>query len=232
MQPYFFPYAGYFQLIAAVDLMVLVSDFPYLKGGFVNRNRMIVNGVQNWLTLPVSKASPNKSIEQHQVCLDSSARSKTLQKIRQAYAKAAHLREVMGILEGGLPPNGSGLASALWGGLHQCGRALQISTPMQMINACDIAPGSSGEQRVLEICRHFGAKEYLNLPGGRALYSPQVFANHGIRLGFIEPEFIAYSQINTLAFVPKLSILDLLMNVKPSSRPHFLNPLCIDWAGV
>ena len=229
MQPYFFPYIGYFQLIASVDLMLFVSDFLYKKRGFVNRNRMIVNHSQSWLTLPVRKSSSNRTIEQHHVSLDYLAKHKMLRKIEQSYAKAPHLVEAMSILAQGLPSDQSGLAPTLLQGLNNCSLALGIKTPTLMVHAAEIAPNSSGEQRIIDICSDFGATEYLNLPGGQSIYSPNSFSSRGIRLGFNNPLIDIYPQANAKEFIPKLSILDLLMNVSKHERPRFTRPQGIFW---
>jgi hypothetical protein len=229
MQPYFFPYIGYFQLIASVDLMLFVNDVPYIRHGFINRNRMIFNRSQSWLTLPVRQSSSNRTIEQHRVSLDSLARNKMLRKTEQSYAKAPYLFETMSILSQGLPPDQSGLAPPLLQSLNQCSLALGIKTPTLMVHATKIAPESSGEQRVIDICKHFGATEYLNLPGGQSIYSFNSFSSHGIRLGFIDPSITIYPQVNAKEFIPKLSILDLLMNVSKDERPRFTRPQGILW---
>ena len=54
MQPYFFPYIGYFQLMAACDVFLVYDDAQYIYGGWVNRNRILVNGTAQWLTVPVA----------------------------------------------------------------------------------------------------------------------------------------------------------------------------------
>ena len=45
MQPYFLPYIGYFQLLAAVDTFVVLDDVNYINRGWINRNRLLINGV-------------------------------------------------------------------------------------------------------------------------------------------------------------------------------------------
>ena len=44
MQPYFLPYLGYWQLLAAADQFVLYDEVNYIKGGWINRNRILING--------------------------------------------------------------------------------------------------------------------------------------------------------------------------------------------
>jgi hypothetical protein len=60
LQPYFFPYIGYWQLIHAVDCFVIYDDVNYIKGGWINRNRLLINGVPTYITAPLHHSSPYK----------------------------------------------------------------------------------------------------------------------------------------------------------------------------
>lgn len=51
MQPYFLPYIGYFQLMKAVDRYVIYDDVNYIKGGWINRNNLLVNGRKQLFTI-------------------------------------------------------------------------------------------------------------------------------------------------------------------------------------
>jgi hypothetical protein len=69
LQPYFFPYIGYFQLMQAVDVFVIYDDAQYMKGGWINRNRIRCSGKSTWLTLPVRRDSRELSINQREYLL-------------------------------------------------------------------------------------------------------------------------------------------------------------------
>ena len=62
MQPYLFPYIGYWQLIHAVDTFVIFDDVNYIKKGYINRNNILVNGQKQTFTLELMSASQNKLI--------------------------------------------------------------------------------------------------------------------------------------------------------------------------
>jgi hypothetical protein len=95
MQPYLFPYIGYFQLIAASDLFVVYDDVQYMKGGWVNRNRIQVNGAATWLTLPVEKASYRESIAARRYVDDPAVRHRLVKTIELAYGSAPHFAATM-----------------------------------------------------------------------------------------------------------------------------------------
>ena len=62
MQPYFFPYIGYWQLMNAVDTYVVYDDVAYIKGGWINRNNILMNCAKNLITIPLKDASSFKNI--------------------------------------------------------------------------------------------------------------------------------------------------------------------------
>ena len=70
MQPYFFPYIGYFQLINAVDKFIILDDVNYIKKGWINRNRILLNGKDYLFTIPCEKISQNKLINEVEVIKD------------------------------------------------------------------------------------------------------------------------------------------------------------------
>src|SRR6476646_4989685 len=67
MQPYFFPYIGYFQLIEAVDLFIVYDEIKYTKKGWINRNRMLVNGRDVLFSLPLKNASDALNICEREI---------------------------------------------------------------------------------------------------------------------------------------------------------------------
>ena len=91
MQPYFFPYIGYWQLIHAVDCFVIYDDVNFIKGGWINRNCILENGKRVFFTLETQGASSNKLINQVLVGENSNILIKTL---NQNYQKAPYFQEV------------------------------------------------------------------------------------------------------------------------------------------
>ena len=62
MQPYLFPYIGYFQLITAVDMFVLYDNIKYTKKGWINRNRLLQNGVDAMFSIPLKNAPDHLNV--------------------------------------------------------------------------------------------------------------------------------------------------------------------------
>ena len=64
MQPYFFPYIGYWQLIHAVDVFVVYDDGKMITNGWIHRNRILDFDGQTPRTIgvPMKKKSVSHTI--------------------------------------------------------------------------------------------------------------------------------------------------------------------------
>ena len=96
MQPYFFPYIGYFQLIHSVDLFVIYDNIQYTKKGWINRNRILRGGKDMLFSLPIKKASDYFNICDRELA-DNFDKHKLLNQIRGAYTRAPHFNKVFPI---------------------------------------------------------------------------------------------------------------------------------------
>lgn len=208
MQPYFFPYLGYFQLIRAADVFVVYDDVQYIKGGWVNRNRVLMQGEARWLTLPLRHASPNRRIDQLEAPMQ--GRGKLLKTLHQCYARAPEFREVFPLLESIIMCEEINLARFLEQSLFRLCSYLEIHPRWLRSSELRKPFGLKGEERLLAICEAADITHYINLSGGRGLYSSKAFALRGKRLSFIQQGQVTYPQF-TACFTPDLSIVDLLM---------------------
>jgi len=207
MQPYFFPYIGYFQLIHAVDAFVVYDDVNFTKGGWINRNFILSQGKRTRIILQSRGASQNLLINQ---ILVGDNQVKLLKSIQQSYVKAPHYNDVMPLIEGVLINGERNLAKYLAHGLRAVCSYLGLTA--EWVFSSDLQKDNTlrGQQKVLSICHVMGADHYINLPGGRSLYESTLFEKEGIKLSFIAPKKIEYKQRNK-SFEPFLSIIDVMM---------------------
>lgn len=213
MQPYFFPYLGYFQLVNAVDVFVVYDDVQYMKGGWINRNRILLDGAPAWISLPVM---PSEST--HNICEKTISgreydkhRTKILGQLHAAYRKVPFYKETLPIIESILSFENLSLSAFIFNSLQKICRYLGIDTPLVLsstLNKND--ENMSGADRVIAICESQDASTYVNAIGGRELYRAEDFAAKNIDLRFIEMHPITYAQ-GGAEFVPYLSIIDVLM---------------------
>lgn len=207
MQPYFFPYLGYFQLMAAVDRFILYDDVNYIKQGWINRNRILINNQAHYLTLDLQGASSFKKI--NEVGLSFNA-SKLLKTIKQAYGKAPFYQETFPLIDKILFFEQNNLAAFVINSIREISAHLAIKVKIHVSSELNVGSDKSGQERVIEICRFFQATKYINAIGGKELYSKEIFRENGITLKFINSNFVRYQQFDH-EFVPFLSIIDVMM---------------------
>jgi hypothetical protein len=212
MQPYLFPYIGYYQLMHAVDRFVVADDVAFIKQGWINRNRLLINGAAAYFTVPVRRHHANTLIRDVEIDdgADGRWRVTLLKTITNFYRRAPSFAAVYPLVErviGGPFKNVADMARA---SLHEV--CAYLGAPVSIVES-SAAYGNAhlkGQERVIDTCRAERATDYINAVGGRALYSPEAFLAHGIRLHFLSTGTIEYQQFN-LPFVPSLSVIDVLM---------------------
>lgn len=214
MQPYFFPYLGYFQLLNLADLFVIYDDVNFIKRGWVNRNNLLVNGRVYLFSVPLHNASQNELISV--VALDEAGlpvwRDKFLQTLTQAYKKAPYFGAVQPLVEEVLFTLNTTIAQLAASSLQAVASYLELSTALQPSSVSYNNAHLKGQARILDICQQEGATHYVNPTGGSDLYDAAYFSAAGIDLKFIKPQLPMYPQLGKQDFMPSLSIIDVLMN--------------------
>lgn len=210
MQPYLLPYLGYFQLIGLAGEFVLHDDVQYIKGGWINRNRMLVNHASAWFTLSVRHADhalPIYARQWHDSPKESAA---VVRRLAAAYRQAPHFDEVMPVVRAALSFPTDNVADSLAHSLQVVCRHLGLATPVRSSRSLALDPNLAGQDRVIAICERLGAQTYVNPPGGVDLYDRPAFQARNLKLQFLQPSLTPYPQFGG-PFVPGLSIVDVLM---------------------
>jgi hypothetical protein len=210
MQPYFLPYLGYFQLMAAVDKFVIYDDVAFIKGGWVNRNRILVHGREHLLSLPLRRASPNRLINEISLGSDLRWREKLLDTIRHAYRRAPQFTDVFPLVRRILECAEENLALYLRHSLSLLKDYLEIQARLVPTSAIYGNRSLKGEARILDVCEREGVSEYFNTSGGTELYDREAFRARGVTLHFLEAMTPEYPQFGDV-YQPRLSIVDVLM---------------------
>jgi hypothetical protein len=212
MQPYLFPYLGYFQLLACVDKFVIYDDVSFIKQGWINRNRILVGGQPHLFSVPLRTASSFtriSDIEVHPELYDR-WRHRLLRTVEQSYRRAPCFAPVRRLLAAVLEDFRGSIANLALRSIMATASHLDIRTAIAP-SARDYGNGSlKGQDRVIDVCQKERAHEYVNLIGGRSLYAHDDFAAHGIALRFLRPRPFAYRQFAD-PFTPDLSIIDVMM---------------------
>lgn len=218
MQPYLFPYVGYYQLIKAVDTFVIYDDVNFIKQGWINRNRILLNGSDFMFNIILKGASSFKKINEIEVVCNN---HKLIATIEQAYRKAPYFNEVYPLLTNILLFKETNLAKYLTYALHATIAYLGINVSILVSSEIEKDTLLKGEDKVIDICKRLKATNYINAIGGRELYSKEKFAENSLILNFIKSKPIVYPQFKN-QFVSWLSIIDVMMFNSPEKLREML----------
>jgi hypothetical protein len=222
MQPYLFPYIGYFQLMHAADKFVMYDDVTFIKQGWINRNNILVNNGPHLFSVPVTKISSNTRICETGIAGPATWKPKLLKTFQLAYSKAPHYEVVFDLLEDILKTDALSISGLAIESTEQICRYLGIKTPIKHSASGYNNRELNGQERVIDICKKERADAYINPIGGLELYDREIFREAGIELNFIKSKPIEYKQFNA-KFVPWLSIIDVMMFNSPVEIDGLLN---------
>ncbi len=202
MQPYFFPYVGYYQLINSVDKFIIYDNIKYTKKGWINRNILNSNNSDKKITLPLMKDSDSLNIVERKLSNNwNKDKIKLLNIISSFYIKSPFYNEVFSLIEEIFSYTNSNLFYFLLNSLKKVNRYLDINTELVISSKIKIDHSLKGKDKVLSICKKMKADNYYNAIGGKNLYERKVFNSKGIDLKFLKIN----DSINTF------SIIDVMM---------------------
>ena len=186
MQPYFLPYIGYWQLIHSVDKFVILDDVQYITKGWINRNKIIVKGKEQWVTIPLKDANRNRMINEIDICDKTEWLPKLRRSITYNFSKSIFFEDIGKLLNGILDYEENNLSKFLIKSISSICEYLGINTEMLIASDCCPKGNLSGQNRVRNICENLGAISYINPPGGKSLYDASSFLEREISLNFLE----------------------------------------------
>lgn len=214
VQPYLFPYIGYFQLISEVDTFIFYDDVNFITRGWINRNKVLVNGKATYFTIPCKDASQNKLINEVKHAMTDKKRDKLLRKIKFSYSNAPFFDDVFPIVENVLHTESSYIADLAMQSIRKTSSYLNLETTFKISSEEYSNIDLGRAERLIDICKQEKITTYINPTGGKELYSKEEFQKEGVTLQFIEPSLKKYKQFDN-NFVPGLSIIDVMMFNSP-----------------
>jgi hypothetical protein len=223
MQPYFFPYIGYFQLINAVDEFVLYDNIEFTKKGWINRNRILVNGKDSFITIPLKSDSDYLDINRRRlVATWPKERESILNRITEYYRKSPYFDSAYPVISRCLLHEENNLFRFILNSLALLNEYLGIMTPFLISSTLPIDRDLKADKKVIAICRARQAGVYINPIGGTELYKKDIFRKEGIKLFFLQSHDVQYDQFGN-EFVPRLSIIDVMMFNSPGRIREYLS---------
>lgn len=213
MQPYVFPYLGYYQLLHSADRFVCFDDVNFIKKGWINRNRILLNGAAYTFTIPIAGASQNNTIRQSIIAEDASWKPKLLTNITHAYRKAPCFAEVFPAVEKLVTEAQGSIADMAEASLRLVVERVGLRVSIHRSSELALPEGIKAQERIIAVAAHHGATTYINPANGAHLYDAERFREAGMDLKFLRMNAgVTYPQYGHAGFEPHLSMLDALMN--------------------
>lgn len=212
MQPYLFPYIGYFQLINYVDKFVFYDDVNYIKRGWINRNKILTNQKEFLFTVPLNKASQNNLIKDTKISNSNYNvwKNKTLSTVVQFYKEAKYFEPTYQLVSSVLDDKHETISKLSINSITSISNYLGLTTDFIISSESYNNRNIIRADRLIDICYQERINTYVNPASGQELYDKNYFLKQGITLKFIKPLPISYHQFNN-KFTPWLSMIDVLM---------------------
>lgn len=219
MQPYFFPYIGYWQLLNYVDTYIVYDDVKFIKRSWVNRNYILVNNEKFLLTLQLKKVAFHNLINEVEMVR---YKTKQLKTITHAYSNAPFFSDIFPLLEELFLSQEHKLSCFLFNSIHLVMSYLGVNTRIVMSSSLEKNNKLRGQEKIIDICGKMNADTYINAIGGQELYNHNKFKDKNIDLYFLKTHDVTYQQYGKNKFIGNLSIIDVLMFNSPKEIGRFL----------
>lgn len=211
MQPYLFPYIGYWQLINVVDTFVIYDNIQFSKNGWFHRNNILLNNKKTLFSIPLKKDSDHLDVKDR--FLSETAKKqiqKIITQIENSYKKAPYFKKVFPLVKEIFLYENNNLFEYIYNSVIKLTDFLEIDTKIIISSTINIDHSLKSQTKVLAINKALGAIKYINPIGGKILYDNATFQKENIELTFLKSEISEYKQFND-EFIPYLSIIDVLM---------------------
>ncbi len=224
MQPYFFPYLGYFSLIRHTDRFILLDVVQFIRHGWIERNR-ILKPQEGWqyIQVPLVKHAREARIDEVKIRVGEAWQSQILRQLEHYRKKARYYPEVIAFLETAFSFRTESIADLNAHLLGETCRYLEIPFTREVFSemGLPIAPVTAPDEWALNICKALEADTYINPPGAVELFDPGKYAQAGVRLQFLQNRLSPYAQ-GGRPFQEGLSIIDVMMFNTPAEIRRML----------
>ena len=185
-QPYFAPHLAYFKLINAVDIFVSYDDVNYITRGWINRNKIIVNGDEKIFTIPLKHQSQFKKINEIEIDWNNRDIGKLFKTLKLSYSKSPFREDVMQIISNVFDNKPDLISTLALCSLKEFCKYLEIETEIKESSVERYPKTSDRTQHLINICKSEAADHYIHPIGGVELYCKDEFKQHGMSLNFLD----------------------------------------------
>ena len=219
IQPSFIPWRGYFSFFNQCDVFVFYDDVQYDKHGWRNRNQIKTHSGLQWVSVPVlTKGHSTQKILEAKIDYTINWQDKVLKSIRNAYIKAPHFENYFPCVQAIISKKWDTISNLDIALTTEIAQLFEIKCSFHKSSDIDIPQDFSKVRRLIHICQHFGANQYLSGPSAKDYIDAEnLFPNFKIELKYISYDFPIYEQLHG-EFQSSVSILDLLFNCGPDKK--------------
>ena len=227
-QPYFAPYAGFFQKALLSDILVLMDSVQFPQGTtWLTRNRFKNDQGALWITIPVWKKGLGlQRINEVRIYKEGRWARKAIISLKSAYAKAPFFEDHVEFLESLLDEVPNKLIDLNVAVIRYILEQLGIQVEISLLSHLEI--DSKEPALSIEVAKHLGATHFLAQNSAKKYLDKEGFEKEGIELIFFNPRAPVYPQLWG-NFLPNLSCLDLLFNCGPKSSQVIRRGLRSKW---
>lgn len=233
MQPYFFPYLGYFSLIKNVDVFYLLEDVQFIRHGWIERNR-VLKPVQGWqyIGIPLAAHSSKALIKEIRADGTKDWKARLLAQLVHYKKKAPFYKETINVIENcfGRVEDSASITEINKITLEEVSSYLGITTPIKVFNKIHELPLiTAPDEWALRICELLKIDSYINPPGGKNFFQKEKYDASGIRLNFLSCNLKPYSQRRGPEnIILGLSIIDVMMFNSIEAINEMLNDFILE----
>lgn len=213
MQPYFFPYIGYYSLVANTDWFVFFDTPQYIRRGWINRNRILsCKNEPIYVNIPIHKTDRSTAIKDIRIDNDLSWKEKMYGQLTVYKTKAPNYNDVMDLVHDVIETDTQSLSIMAQKSITETMRYLNISKEYDLFSEMGLPEFtvSAPDEWALYITKELGYDTYINPIGGMTFFDRTKYAAQGIKLFFLQQELIPYRQFGQ-PFEPGLSMIDVMM---------------------
>lgn len=229
MQPYFFPYIGYFSLIKNTDFFVFFDTPQYIRKGWINRNRILCDKGVEYITIPVEKVKRETPINQIKINYREPWKEKILGRLKYYKNKAPYFNDVYDMVEQIITRQYENISQLAIDSIKETCNYIGLDIKSDIFSSMSIPQMTINgpDEWALNIAKYLGYDTYINPEGGKSFFDAKKYEENKIDLLFLTQNVKPYNQ-KRICFEPRLSILDVMMFCDKKTIIQMMNDITIE----
>lgn len=212
MQPHYFPWSGYFNLISKVDKFIFLDDAQFSKDSWHSKNFIIANKEKFSLKVPTEKSPLSTKIKDKLIIQNDNWKSKQVKTIIESYAKHKFINDLNELLDYFLTLNTNNLSELNIKMIKFLNKKLKID--VEYFNSSSFKINEKRTVKLVKMLELLGATEYISPEGAKSYLEEDGFKElTKIKLVFNNFIGTKYPQVNQINFKKNLSIIDVIANL-------------------